>query len=147
MSHSSHRSSKGDWRQHHRVVVCLNVEPARLPSPKGYPRRSGEVSLSLVREEQLKSGVAAQRLWAYHHLHASMVQSIERMHELPLGNYPPGGIEIHSFLRPCNRTPGRGCAPLSHQKYLWWRSQYIQTWMCNTYVSKCESMEWRVEGR
>ena len=88
VSQSSHRSSKGDLRQHHRVVVCLNMEPARLPAPEGYPRRSGEVSLSLVREEQLKRGVAAQRLWVYDHLHASIVQSTEKMHELPLGNYP-----------------------------------------------------------
>ena len=91
VSQLSHRSSKGDLRQHHRVVVCLNVEPACLPALKGYPRRSGEVNLSLVREEQLKRGVAAQRLWAYHHLHVSMVQSTERMHELPLSNYPWGG--------------------------------------------------------
>ena len=48
--------------------------------PKGIQEGvSGEVSLSLVREEQLKRGVTAQRLWAYHHLHASMVQSTERM--------------------------------------------------------------------
>ena len=44
-----------------------------------------------MREEQLKRGVAAQRLWAYDHLHASMVQSTEKMHELPLDNYPRGG--------------------------------------------------------